>query len=192
LREELRNGWSPKCQDAPPGTPVLRLGAVLGFEYNPSEIKFTQLPVTEDAHYWLKPGDILISRSNTPTLVGHAAIYSGVPSPCIYPDLLIRLRVDMDIVDPQFVVYWLRGREIRDFVASRARGASSTMKKISQQDLREMPFPKVDLSQQKILVGHLDEVRMQVRALQRAQRTTSADLDRLEQSILARAFRGEL
>ena len=192
LREKLRNGWSPRCQDSPPGTPVLRLGAVLGFEFNRSEVKYTQLQVKEDARYWLKSGDVLVSRSNTPALVGHAAIYRGTPSPCIYPDLLIRVRVDKDIADPQFVVYWLRGREIRNFVASRARGASSTMKKISQKDLREMPFPKVAPSEQRRLVAGLNEVKTQVTALQRAQRTASAELIRLEQSILARAFQGEL
>lgn len=74
-----------------------------GFEYRPSEFKRTSEPTDPDAHYWLQSGDLLMTRSNTERLVGHAAIYTGEPSPCIYPDLVMRLPVDRDVADTRFV-----------------------------------------------------------------------------------------
>src|SRR5262249_11720768 len=127
-----RNGWSAKCDGLDTGTPILSLGAVTGFWYLPDQCKWTSEATNPDAHYWLKPGDLLISRSNTPDLVGHAAIYDGTPSPCIYPDLLMLLRIETKRCDTRFVHYVLQSRIVRDFIKTHAKGTSPTMKKISQ------------------------------------------------------------
>jgi len=74
-----RNGWSARCDNQETGVPVLTLAAVTGFHYRETEFKRTSEPTFESAHYWLHPGDLLITRSNTPNLVGHAAIYNGSP-----------------------------------------------------------------------------------------------------------------
>jgi Type I restriction modification DNA specificity domain len=147
LEGKLRNGWSPQCDNDPAGTPVLKLGAVLGFRFNPSAVKRSSLSVDVQAHYWFTKGDILISRSNTPDLVGHAAVYSGEPYPCIYPDLLMKMRVRPTEADPQFVVYWLQGKEARAHVRTHAARASSTMKKITQGDVCSFPFPEVTVKE---------------------------------------------
>jgi type I restriction enzyme S subunit len=192
LIEKPRNGWSPRCDNAPDGIPVLKLGAVLGFRFNHLAIKRTSLPVNPRAHYWLGNGDILISRSNTPELVAHAAVYSGEPNPCIYPDLLMRMRVEPSKADPQFVIYWLQSEEARTYIRAHAMGASSTMKKITQGDVCALPFPAIGVDDQHRIVAYLDSVQRQAIALKRAQDETDAELRRLEQAILDRAFRGEL
>jgi type I restriction enzyme S subunit len=192
LLEKPRNGWSPPCDNAPEGTPVLKLGAVLGFRFNPSAVKRTSLPVNPKAYYWLSKGDILISRSNTPELVAQAAVYSGEPNPCIYPDLLMRMRVEPSKADPQFIIYWLQSEEARTYIRAHAKGASSTMKKITQGDVCALPFPRIEVDDQRRIVAYLDFVQKQATALKHAQEDTDAELRRLEQAILDRAFRGEL
>ncbi|MGE4091003.1 MAG: restriction endonuclease subunit S [Candidatus Binatia bacterium] len=192
LEEKPRNGWSPQCDNNPAGTPVLKLGAVLGFRFDPLAIKRTSLPVDLHAHYWLEMGDIMISRSNTPDLVGHAAVYSGDPYPCIYPDLLMKMRAQPTKADPQFIVYWLQSREIRTYIAAHATGASSTMKKITQGDVSSLPFPIVGMETQRRIVAHLNAVEEEVREMRSLQTQDAELLDQVEQSILERAFRGEL
>jgi type I restriction enzyme, S subunit len=192
LLEKPRNGWSPRCDNASEGTPVLKLGAVLGFRFNPSAVKRTSLSVNLKAHYWLSNGDILISRSNTPELVAHAAVYSGEPTPCIYPDLLMRMRAEPSKADPQFIIYWLQSEETRSYIRAHAMGASSTMKKITQGDVCALPFPRIGVDDQRRIVAYLDSVQKQADALKRAQEDTDAELRRLEQAILDHAFRGEL
>jgi len=142
LRGKPRNGWSARCDNSENGTPILSLGAVTGFNYRQTEFKRTSLDSPPEAHFWLEEGDLLITRSNTPDLVGHAAIYNGTPSPCIYPDLIMRVDVDDSYADRRFVWYWLQSPVVREFIGKEAKGTSPTMKKISQGTVMQIPFPQ--------------------------------------------------
>jgi type I restriction enzyme, S subunit len=193
LTEKPRNGWSAPCDNAEGGVAVLSLGAVTGFTYRPTEFKRTSEPTTSGAHYWLAPGDLLVTRSNTEELVGHAAIYSGEPSPCIYPDLMMRLKVDPDTADTRFVYYWLRTPEVRDRIETAGSGTSSTMKKITQKDVMGLPFPVgLDLAVQRTVVRSLDEVVSRIGEARSIQLSADEDLAALMPALLDRAFQGEL
>jgi type I restriction enzyme S subunit len=188
-----RNGWSVRCNNAEGGTPVLSLAAVTGFQYKPTEFKRTSEPTVQGAHYWLRSGDLLMTRSNTPELVGHAAIYDGSPSPCIYPDLMMRLEVNTSRADTKFVHRWLMSIPVRDYIASASKGTSPTMKKIAQGTVMRTPFPsRFPLPEQRRIVAYLDELQAKVDALKRLQAETAAELNALLPSILDRGFRGEL
>lgn len=175
LAEEPRNGWSVRCDNAEDGVSVLGLGAVRGFRFNASAIKTTSEIVDPDAHYWLRPGDLLISRSNTPALVGHAAIYEGNPAPCIFPDLLMRARIDESRADAEFVLLWLQSDPVRSHLIGRAKGTSPTMVKIGKGDVLAIPFPELDVEGQRLAVRHLSAL--------------GNSLDRLTASIAARVSR---
>lgn len=166
LREKPRNGWSPRCDNSEDGMAVLSLGAVTGFQYKTNGIKRTTEPTSPGAHYWLQPNDLLMSRSNTLELVGHAAIYSGEPNPCIYPDLLMRLNVDETRALKKFVWYWLQTKHVRKFIESKAKGTSPTMKKISQGVVWAIPFPKnITISCQIQKINQLDTLLEKVKTL---------------------------
>jgi type I restriction enzyme S subunit len=193
LLNKPRNGWSPHCDNADDGTPVLALGAVTGFRYRPREYKRTSLPTSASGHYWLHPGDLLITRSNTPELVGHAAIYDGNPSPCIYSDLMMRVPVDETKADKCFVWYWLQTPCVRDFIAANCAGTSPTMKKISQGTVMRIPFPSsMSVAEQRRIVTYLDELQAKADALKAQQAQSAVALDALLPSILDKAFKGEL
>ena len=188
-----RNGWSVRCNSTEGGIPVLSLAAVTRFQYKPTEFKTTAEPTMEGAHYWLRRGDLLITRSNTPELVGHAAIYDGTPSPCIYPDLMMRLDVDTSCADTNFVHRWLMSTPVREYIASAAKGTSPTMKKIGQGTVMKIPFPsRLPLPEQRRIVAYLDGLQAKVDALKKLQAETAAELDALLPSILDKAFKGEL
>jgi type I restriction enzyme, S subunit len=191
LLEKPRNGWSAPCDNAESGIPVLSLRAITGFNYREREFKRTSEATDPSAHYWLRPGDLLMTRSNTPELVGHAAIYNGTPSPCIYPDLTMRLRVDPSEADTRFVHYWLRSTPARDYVKATARGTSPTMKKIGQGDVMAIPFPtKLSLSDQQRVVAWLDELSSKLDALLAVQESRHASLAAIWAASLNDAFRG--
>lgn len=188
-----RNGWSARCDNVEGGTAVLSLGAVTGFAYRSTEFKRTSEPTASGAHYWLNPGDLLMTRSNTERLVGHAAIYDGEPSPCIYPDLMMRVPVDSDRADTRFVYYWLRTPLVRSIIERAGSGTSSSMKKITQRDVMGLPFP-TDMSaeEQRTVARQMDAIADEVDALRGMQRSTRADLDALFPALLDRAFSGRL
>jgi type I restriction enzyme S subunit len=193
LNEKPRNGWSAPCNNMPEGIPVLSLGAITGFRYRETEFKRTSECVFDDAHYWLRPGDLLMTRSNTSELVGHAAIYNGYPSPCIYPDLMMRLDVNESKADKYFVLHWLSCVLVRDYIKAKAKGTSPTMKKITQDVVINVPFPSnLPLPEQRRIVAYLDDLQAKVDTLKRLQTETAAELDALLPSILDKAFKGEL
>jgi type I restriction enzyme S subunit len=193
LLDKPCNGWSAKCDNAENGVPVLTLSAVTGFHYNQTAYKRTSELTDSSAHYWLQLGDLLITRSNTPELVGHAAIYDGRPTPCIYPDLMMKLVVNQAIAETRFVWLWLQTNMTRDFISRNAKGTSPTMKKISQGTVMAIPFPSMTpLAEQRRIVTYLDGLQARVDALKRLQAETAAELDALLPSILDKAFRGEL
>lgn len=188
-----RNGWSVKCDGADNGVAVLGLGAITGFRYRPDQAKRTSEPTNPNAHYWLKRGDLLISRSNTPALVGHAAIYNGTPTPCIYPDLMMRVPLDQQVVEPRFVHYVLQSRAAREFIKAHAKGTRPTMKKISQRVVESIPFPShCTRSEQEAVIARLDEVTESVDRAQTCQTAATTKLSALLPSVLNKAFSGEL
>lgn len=192
LQGKPRNGYSVSCDGLDGGTPVLTLTAVTGFSYQPS-YKLTSKPLDPDAHYWLEPEDLLISRSNTLELVGHAAIYSGEPYPCVYPDLLMKIPVNKGKVDKKFIVYWMQTPLVRKFIEKEAKGTSPTMKKISQKVVMNIPFPSVlSLSEQRGIVAYLDKLQARVNELKQLQTESQQELAELVPSILDKAFKGEL
>jgi type I restriction enzyme S subunit len=193
LLEKPRNGWSAPCDNSENGVAVLSLSAVTGYQYRPNEFKRTSHKTADCAHYWLRKGDLLITRSNTPELVGHAAIYNGSPGPCIYPDLMMKVVVNQEKTDTKFVHYWLRSPAAREYIRRNAKGTSPTMKKISQGTVMEIPFPShLSLPEQRRIVAYLDDLQGRVDALRALQAATAAELDALLPAVLDKAFRGEL
>jgi type I restriction enzyme, S subunit len=186
-----RNGWSAKCDNAEDGIPVLSLAAVTGFQYRPTEFKRTSLMASPNGHFWLKPGDLLITRSNTPELVGHAAMYDGNPTPCIYPDLMMRIEIHPDAADKRFVWYWLQVPMVREFLVANAKGTSPTMKKISKGTVERIPFPRsLSIATQRRAVSDFDRLRLATEELAYLQSSTTSKLNALLPSILYRAFNG--
>jgi type I restriction enzyme S subunit len=191
LKSPPRNGWSARCDNADDGVPILTLSAVTGFRYRGSEFKRTSVYAANNGYFWLRAGDLLISRSNTLELVGHAAIYDGSPSPCIYPDLMMRLDTQDNKVDKRFVWYWLRSSLVRRYIELKAKGTSPTMKKISQSVVLSIPFPiSISIIEQKRIVEKLDAVHVDVDEFRRLQIESTAELNGLEPAILERAFEG--
>ena len=192
LLDKPRNGYSVRCDGLEGGYPVLTLTAITGFSYT-SEYKLTSEPLDPNAHYWLNPNDLLISRSNTLELVGHAAIYSGKPYPCVYPDLMMRLPIDEKKATKKFILFLLQTPLVRKFITAKAKGTSPTMKKISQKVVMDIPFPaSINITEQQRIVAYLDSLQAKVDELKGLQAETEKELEELVPSILDKAFKGEL
>jgi type I restriction enzyme S subunit len=149
--EPINNGISPLPPNAPTGLWNLSLSAlsIKGFKEN--EIK--PAPEKIDLNrYGLKEEDILVSRSNTRPLVGLAAMYRGKPKQCIYPDLMMRIRVDPSFINPYFLELWLLHPITRRFLMSEARGTSGSMVKINQNILESVLLPMPSLEEQNRIV----------------------------------------
>ena len=66
------------------------------------------------------------------------------------------------------------------------------MKKITQGDVCDTPFPEAGVGLQRAIVSQLDAIQAEVEEMAGLQTRNAELLDQLEQAILERAFRGEL
>ena len=193
LIDRPRNGWSPPAKSLSNNrTPVLTLSAVTGYQYGGNHIKYTNATVSDSAHYLLQKGDLLISRSNTRELVGHAAIYDGTPFPCICSDLIMKMRVNPKKAITKFIHYWLQSNIVRNYIEKNARGTSDSMKKINQGHVKNIPIPIVSLPKQADIVNKLDKFESKNNQIQKLRKILSEELSTFTPSLLAKAFRGEL
>jgi len=191
LSEPLRNGMSAKA--APNGSVrVVTLTAVTRSEFTDEHTKLVDLGRRSVDDLWMRPGDVFIQRSNTPELVGSAALYSGPERWAIFPDLLIRVRVDHERIDPAYLETVLRSSALRRYFQGSAQGIAGSMPKISQPIVEAAPIPVPSLERQQSVLRRLQSERATLGRV-------SVDLSRfaglsnaLRRSVLSTAFSGQL
>ncbi len=116
-------------------------------------VNLADLPSIDDTgNDWssmrLKAGDVLLNRTNSPDLVGKVGIVRE-DSEAVFASYLVRLVVDRQMVEPEFVNYWLNTP-----VAQRALKRLST-RGVSQANInptefrRHCPLPLAPLSEQR-------------------------------------------
>lgn len=193
LDVQPQNGWSPPAANhSASGVPVLTLSSVTGFHFKPEKVKYTSAPTSSTRNYWVRNGDFLITRSNTPELVGHVAIASGIEQPTIYPDLIMRMKPSPNRAITEFLYFQLRTSALRKEIMGRAQGANPTMKKISNGAVKTLPIVVPPLDTQRRIVEALNELTTETQRLESLYQRKLAALDELKQSLLHRAFSGKL
>ncbi len=190
LREPLRNGHSAKASRTG-DVRTLTLTAVTRGEFTDENTKLTGADPARIANLWLEPGDVLIERSNTPELVGTAALYRGGDRWAIFPDLLIRVRVAEKLL-PEFLAIVLKSRPIRRYFQTSAQGIAGSMPKIDQGTVARVEVPVPPLEEQRRIVNEVEQQLSLIDAMHRAIEAAKRRSAALRRSILERAFRGEL
>lgn len=142
-------------------------------------------------HFSIEEGDVFVSRANTIDLVGLSAVAMEKPAErLIYPDLLIKLRVDPSQIQPRYLAYALRSASARKQIKARSLGSSQTMVKISGERLREIRIALPSLAEQEKIVDRLDAAHQLIDHLVAEMGWDEIEL--LRPSILRKAFAGEL
>lgn len=100
------------------------------------------------------------------------------------------LRSKRDSVEPKWLLYMCRSDDVVNRISGHMRGASYPA--VTDKDVRGVEIPVPSLEEQRRIVAYLDRLQAQVSELQRLQSETNKELESLTQSILTKAFRGEL
>ena len=187
LAVPITSGYSPKANNEPPGIPVFTLGALTDTVLDGTQIKYLSEQTYSGKGDDLEIDDLLISRSNTIELVGRVSRYRGEPSPVIYPDLTIRIRL-LDKNDSPYVEAYLRSPFMKAQIQRLARGTSSSMKKISQGDINEFDILWPPHNMRAVF----SKAIRQVDRLWDDKKQSLETIDNLQRSLLSRAFSGKL
>lgn len=134
---------------------VLKTGAVSFRVFNPlqnklvegTEIQLLSCPVTKNT--------IIVSRMNTPELVGSCAVVEEDYPNLFLPDRLWQVHFK-DNVNIKYLHWILNGNYVRTRYAAICVGSSSTMQNISQGQFLETKITFPSLSEQNAIVTYLD------------------------------------
>ncbi|MBM4128352.1 MAG: hypothetical protein FJ247_13660 [Nitrospira sp.] len=193
LLVELKNGYFSKTPAfEPPGIPILRISAVRPLSISLASPRFLQEKIDVVSQYQLQDGDLLFTRYNgSLDLVGVCGMVRGLNSLTIYPDKLIRARVLAEHVLPEYLELYFATRVPRHIIEGKAK-SSAGQQGISGKDLKSIPVAVASLAEQRRIVAKIESLFAQAEAIERAVEAARRRAEKVDQAVLARAFRGEL
>ena len=191
LVSKIEAGKSPLALDRPPRPGergVLKVSSIRPSEFRAYESKAVDDAVVFPAHAVVRSGDVLLSRANTRALVGATCRVEG-DFPSLYlSDKTLRLVVENEAVDPDFLVHTLASSVARQQIEDRATGTSDSMKNISQKTILGLEVPHVDdLDEQCRIARQLSELRGTVVAAARL----AESVRRLRVAVVESVLTGE-
>jgi type I restriction enzyme S subunit len=187
LMEACDYGTSQKANEEGRGITVLRMGNVTtDGQLDLDNLKMVELAENELSKQRLEAGDVLFNRTNSRELVGKTGMWDG-RFEAVAASYFIRVRFRAEIEHPQHFTTFMNLPFMKRRLAEMARGAVGQAN-INSKELKSIPVPVPPLSLQKEFAQRVTEIR----ELEAAQATNHKHLDTLFQSMLHRAFNGEL
>ena len=190
--ESMRNGiYKPEKFYATEGTICLRMYNIQNGQIVWKNLKRMNLTSEEISQYALKAGDILVNRVNSRELVGKAAIIDQINEPVIFESKNIRLRTEKEMIISRYVNYCFMTRIVRDVFEDIAKQTVG-MATISQPQIANLVLPIPKIEEQHEIVRRVEALFKIADQIEDRYKKAKTHVDKLAQSILAKAFRGEL
>ena len=155
-------------------------------ELDLENLKNVELADDELVKQVLRVGDVLFNRTNSRELVGKTGLWDGRVE-AVAASYFIRVRFRPNAEHPQHFTTFMNLPSMKRRLAEMARGAIGQAN-INAQELRSIKIPVPPLPLQKEFATRVTEIR----AMQYEQVACRRGLDGLFQSMLHRAFAGEL
>ena len=187
LLKKPQYGLSIKASDTPPGIPILRMGNITkrgGLLFD--DLKYVSLSASEAEKYILNDGDILFNRTNSAELVGKTAVFEKKLN-AVFASYLIRLVVDQSKVKPKYIAGYINSVRGRTYIQSQLSCAIGQVN-VNAQKISAMPVPVPDIKVQEQIVAYFDSIQSEVNEMLKIMQQDAQLLERLEQSILEKAF----
>jgi type I restriction enzyme S subunit len=189
--QEIQYGTSERAvKNLKNGVPVLRMGNIQDGTIDLSDLKWIDRQTKNLSAFRLERGDILFNRTNSPELVGKAAVFDHEIE-AVFASYLVRLRCDASRVSSRYVCAWINSPWGRQW-ARAVRTDCVSQSNINASKLQTLPLPAPPLAEQQEIVRRM-EVLLDLgdRAEKRIE-AAAAQVEKLPRTILERAFRGEL
>lgn len=186
----VRNGISAK-PEGDSGTPIFRISAVRPMCFDMADIRYIDNSGGEFDAYGLARGDIVFTRYNgSRQYVGVCAEYRS-DEKRLFPDKLVQTRVSSSLLLTSFLEKALNSGASRAFVESKIR-TTAGQSGVSGEDIKNIPLPVCCLEEQLEIVQELESKLSEADQLDQTLATALQQAVALRQSILKKAFCGQL
>jgi type I restriction enzyme S subunit len=182
--------YGSSAKTSPTGqVPVLRMGNIQDGRIVGGDLKYLPHDHEEFPALLLCDGDLLFNRTNSPELVGKTAVYRGEPKGASFASYLIRLRTAG--YAPELLALYINssfGRAWVKSVVTQQVGQAN----VNGTKLSRLAVPLMSKPEQREILQRVTAAFRSIDVSAAEVRRATALLNRLDQSILAKAFRGEL
>jgi type I restriction enzyme S subunit len=194
LVREFRYGTSNKSSRE--GLPALRIPNVVGGKLDLDNLKLVPVTEAEEGRLRLMDGDLLFVRSNgNPTYVGRCAVFSErdvqetgyAPHKFIYASYLIRARLNLAEASPDYIQAFLSSGVGKSALRERAKTSAGQFN-VNIEGIGSILVPCPPAEAQKEFAHRLKGIREIGQVFTKGM----VSLDELFDSLLGKAFRGEL
>lgn len=189
---ELRNGLSSKPNEKGLGYPILRISSVRSSQVDQSDIRYLECSEAELERHKLKEGDLLFTRYNgSLEFVGVCGLLKKTQhKDLLYPDKLIRARLKKDVL-PEYIEIFFSSPGARNAMMKCVK-TTSGQKGISGKDIKSQLVSLPSLKEQHEIVRRVEQLFAYADTIEKQVNSALTRVNNLTQSILAKAFRGEL
>ena len=120
------------------GTPILRIDSFYdGAVDDIGNLRRVRISEQEKRAFALRAGDIVINRVNSPEYLGKSAIVPTLDEPTVFESNMMRLRVNVDLVRPDYLIQLLQQPSMRRALIINAKHAIN-QSSINQTDVRNL------------------------------------------------------
>jgi type I restriction enzyme S subunit len=170
--------------------PYLRVANVQRGYLDLREMKTIRVPEGRLKGLLLEPGDILFNEGGDIDKLGRGWVWEGQISRCSFQNHVFRARLFDRANEPKYVSWWGNHRGLDYFL--RAGKQTTNLASINKTLLSRLPISMPPPEEQTEIVRRIDFAFTWLDKLTAEHARAAALLPKLEQALLAKAFRGEL
>jgi len=171
--------------------PYLRVANVYYNELDLSEIKFIGVSENEVQKTTLKKDDLLFVEGNgSKEQIGRVAMWDGSIENCLHQNHLIKGRPLGNML-PQYALFYLISAHGRKQIL-RVASSTSGLYTLSTNKVRNLLIPFIDIENQKQCISIIEERLSVCDSIEKAVDIALQQAEAMRQSILKKAFDGEL
>lgn len=185
ITDKVQYGYTASAKQSG-NAQLLRITDIQNNHVNWDTVPFCDCENIEN--YKLQNGDIVFAR--TGATVGKSFLINNPPKNAIFASYLIRAVVNKNQSLPEFLYYFFQSSDYWSQVMGHAVGGAQP--NVNGTKLKKLRLLVPPLPEQKKIVAYLDSLSEKAKKLQELQSQTAAELKALKQSILHKAFSGEL
>ena len=171
--------------------PYLRVANVQDGFLDLSEMKTIELKTDEKEKYLLAAGDVLYTEGGDRDKLGRGTVWNDEIPNCIHQNHVFKARIDKGRALPQYVAYWSMSRYARNYFYSHAR-QSVNLASINKSILSALSLPLPDIAVQADIVDIIDTKMSICADIEKTIDVAIQQAEAMRQSILKKAFEGEI
>ena len=188
----ISNGITQKQNKEKKGLPVTRIETISEGNINLQKVGFLDsVPYEMIEKSKLHPGDILFSNINSDPHLGKTAVFRTDGFLLLHGMNLLLVRAEPRIIMPDFLDYifhYFRATGVFSRIARHAVNQSS----INQTTLKALLVPIPPLAEQQRIIHKMEALLQELTTAKQSLQKVPALVRHFRQSVLAKAFRGEL